>query len=144
MRHFLPAALLLALPLTAQGQEAQQPLRVMMCEMVDESGSGWVPEFLMFTRQDAGPHQGRIEVFDPILQKLVRRPIEAVVTVDTPLSRTYGWALGGVKNHSGQYTERLDYRLKVSKATGRADLQVKAQEYENVMRGNGRCVSPDG
>jgi len=142
MRQLITAAVIAALPLGVQAQDAQPDLRVMMCQLIDESGTGWVPDFLMFTRQNAGPHAGRIEVYDPVLQKLVRHPIKAVVTVDDAKGRTYGWALGRVRNNSGQRTERLDYRLRVSKSDGTAELLVTAQGYQNTMRGVGECATP--
>ena len=144
-RHILFACLLLASPAAAQtyapAPAGQQP-RVMMCELSDQSGTGWVPDFLMVTRQIAGPHTGRIEVYDPILQQLVRRPVQAVITADTRDSRSYGWALAGVRNQSGQFAQRLDYRLTVRKSDGTAQMVVTAQGYDNEMRGQGRCMSP--
>ncbi|MDS9467144.1 hypothetical protein RGQ15_06100 [Paracoccus sp. MBLB3053] len=134
--------LALCLPVSALGQEDANRPRVMMCELEDQSGTGWVPEFLMLTRQTSGQNNGRIEVFDPILQDLVGRPIKAVITADTAASRTYGWALGRVTNHSGQFAERLDYRLTVNKKDGAAILNVEAQGYANTMRGQGLCLSP--
>ena len=126
----------------AQGFGAGPPPRVMMCELLDQSNTGWVPDFLMMTRQTAGPNSGRIEVYDPILQSLVRRPVQAVITADDAQSRSYGWALGGVRNQSGQYAARLDYRLTVRKSDGDARLTVVAAGYENTMLGLGRCASP--
>ncbi len=122
---------------------AQEPV-VMMCEITDESGTGWVPDFIMLTRQTSGPHAGRIEVFDPILKNLLGRPIEAKVTADQRDSRSYGWALAGVKNQSGQRTERLDYRLTVSRSSGRATLTAVALGYDNTMTGTGICGTPGG
>lgn len=155
MRRLLPclplilslAACVSDLALQAQPQPAPQPmppgaLRVMMCEIRDESGTGWVPGFLMLTRQTAGPHSGRIEVFDPILQNLVGRPVAAQVTADDGASRSYGWALSGVRNGSGQYAARLDYRLTVSKSDGAAQVTAVAEGYDNIMHGQGRCLSP--
>lgn len=138
---------MLATPVWAQQMplppdSARQGLRVMMCEMQDESGTGWVPDFLMFTRQTKGANAGRIEVFDPILQTLVHRPIPAVVTADDGKGRSYGWALANVRNQSGQRTERLDYRLTVRRSDGVAWISVTAVGFENVMQGRGRCVMP--
>ncbi|SMO37976.1 hypothetical protein [Paracoccus laeviglucosivorans] len=148
MRRHLLAALLLIAPAAHAQTYAPAPSdgapRVMMCELLDQSGTGWVPDFLMMTRQVSGPHAGRIEVFDPILQNLVRRPIQAVVTADGRRSITYGWALAGVRNQSGQYAERLDYRLSVRKSDGTAQMTVIAAGYENTMRGEGRCMTPEG
>ncbi|WP_149764930.1 hypothetical protein [Paracoccus thiocyanatus] len=139
---FLLAGLLLA-PAAALAQDwGQEPPVVMMCQMIDESGTGWVPEFIMMTRQTSGPRQGRIEVFDPILQRIVGQPIQAVITADDAASRSYGWALAGVRNASGQRTERLDYRLVVQKADGRARVTATALGYANVMAGTGVCGSP--
>ncbi|WP_199260790.1 hypothetical protein [Paracoccus binzhouensis] len=145
----IPSALLLiALLLPGPGLRAQQDLApqqppvVMMCQILDESGTGWVPEFIMMTRQTSGPRQGRIEVFDPILQNLLGRPIEARITADDRRSRSYGWALAGVSNAAGQRTERLDYRLTVRKADGTASITAVAQGYDNVMTGTGVCGSP--
>jgi hypothetical protein len=140
----MPLALGAASPADAQTRPrpaAERPV-VMMCQMIDESGTGWVPDFLMFTRQVAGPRTGRIEVFDPILQRLVRRPVPASVTADDAAARSYGWALSGVRNQSGQYAARLDYRLTVRKVDGHAWLTVSAQGYENTMQGQGNCMSP--
>ena len=95
------------------------------------------------TRQTAGPHSGRIEAFDPILQRLVRHPVPAAVTADDSAARSYGWALSGVRNQSGQFAARLDYRLTVRKADGQAWLTARAQGYENTMQGQGRCMTPD-
>lgn len=132
--------LLLAAPAGAQ----QPPPVVMMCQIADESGTGWVPEFIMLTRQTFGPRQGRIEVFDPILQNLTRRPIEAKVVADDGKARSYGWALAGVTNQSGQRSERLDFRLTVQKRDGSARVTVTALGYDNVMTGRGACGSPPG
>jgi hypothetical protein len=128
---FLPAPLL-----------ALEPPRVMMCQIADESGTGWVPDFIMLTRQTSGPRQGRIEVFDPILRNLLGRPIQAQVTADDRGARSYGWALAGVRNQSGQRTERLDFRLTASKRDGAAEVTVTALGYDNVMVGHGVCGSP--
>lgn len=141
--------MMLAAPATAQqlpapSDAARQGLRVMMCEMQDESGTGWVPDFLMLTRQTVGPNAGRIEVFDPILQNLVRRPVPAVVTADDGRGRSYGWALAKVRNQSGQYTERLDYRLTVRRSDGAAWITATAAGFENTMHGRGRCVTQSG
>lgn len=130
-------------PVPAPAQAAVTRPRVMMCELIDESGTGWVPEFVMFTRQTGGPQAGRLEVFDPLLQTLVRHPIEARVTEDTARQRTYGWALAKVRNSAGQFTERMDFRLTVQKADGSAAIAVVAQGYDNVMRGRGRCAVPE-
>ena len=135
----VPLALAALFPAPASAQES--PL-VMMCRIADDSGTGWVPEFLILTRQTAGPHAGRVEVFDPILQRLVGRPIEARVTADGRRERSYGWALAGVRNQSGQRTERLDYRLVVRKSDGSASLTVTALGYDNTMTGSGACGSP--
>ena len=129
-------------PVLAQPAQPARPV-VMMCQIVDESGTGWVPDFLMLTRQISGPNAGRIEVFDPVLQTLVRRPIEAKVTADSRTSRCYGWALAGVRNATGQRTERLDYRLTVSKVDGRAQMTAVAQGYDNTMTGRGICATPE-
>lgn len=137
-------AILLAAPAHAQTKaQASVDLRVMMCEFDDPGNSGWIAEFVMLTRQDSGPHAGRIEVFDPILQTLVGHPIAAVITADTSSSRSYGWALGRVKNQSGQFSDRLDYRLTVRKSDGAAKLDVVAAGYDNAMQGTGHCASPD-
>lgn len=143
MRLALPLFLLLAASPAVQAQTAPHAVRVMMCEMVDDSGTGWVPEFLMFTRQDSGPNAGRIEVYDPILHDLVGHPIKAVVTADDAGGRSYGWALARVRNRSGQLAERLDFRLRVSRKDGHAELLVTPQGYDNVLRGQGRCASTD-
>ena len=129
----------------ALAQPALQDTRpvVMMCQIVDESGTGWVPDFLILTRQTSGPNAGRIEVFDPVLQTLVRRPIQAQITADNGKSRSYGWALAGVKNAAGQRTERLDYRLTVNRSDGRARMTAVAQGYDNTMTGSGTCASPE-
>ncbi len=140
----LAAALLTAAtpPLLAQaGPRGSDPV-VMMCQMTDDSGTGWVPDFLMLTRQTAGPNTGRIEVFDIVLKTFVGRPIQAQVTADTRDSRSYGWALAGVRNAAGQRTDRLDYRLTVAKADGRAQITATARGYDNTMTGSGRCGSP--
>lgn len=129
-------------PVMAQPVKAARPV-VMMCQIVDESGTGWVPDFLMLTRQVSGPNAGRIEVFDPVLQSLVRRPIQAHITADSRASRSYGWALAGVRNATGQRTERLDYRLTVSKVDGRAQMTAVAQGYDNTMTGRGICATPE-
>lgn len=150
MRRPFPTFLLLMLaaPVWAQPmpppppEAVRQGLRVMMCEMQDESGTSWVPDFLMFTRQTRGLNAGRIEVFDPILQNLVRRPVAAVVTADDGKARTYGWALGNVRNQSGQSTERLDFRLTVRRVDGVARITVTAAGFDNAMQGRGRCVMP--
>lgn len=145
MRFLILAAILLAAPVhLARAQPAgAPPFRVMMCELVDESGTGWVPDFLMFTHQDQGPNAGRIEVFDPILRDLVGRPIKAVITNQDRRSLTFGWALAKVTNLSGQRTERLDYRLTVRISDGSAEMQATAAGYENTMLGRGRCLMPD-
>lgn len=111
---------------------------VMICAFQDADGTGWVPEVVIVTRQSTG----RIEVFDPILQALVGRPIKAEVTADSPRERHYGWALAGVRNAVGQWTERLDFRLAVIKSDSRAILSVKAQGYDNTITGNGICGQP--
>lgn len=126
-----------AAPLQAQSAPPTRPV-VMMCEMIDESRLGWVPEFLILTRQE----NGRIEVFDAILQSLIGRPIEASVTADGARARSYGWALSGVRNQSGQWADRMDFRLHVRKSDGSAVLETTVQGYENTMRGQGRCISP--
>ncbi|WP_028713110.1 MULTISPECIES: hypothetical protein [unclassified Paracoccus (in: a-proteobacteria)] len=138
------AGLLSPAPALRAQDLAQEPPVVMMCQILDESGTGWVPEFIMLTRQTSGPRQGRIEVFDPILQNLLGRPIEARITADDRSSRSYGWALAGVRNASGQRTERLDYRLTVRKSDGAASVTAVAQGYDNVMTGTGVCGSPGG
>lgn len=130
-------------PVLAQPAQPARPV-VMMCQIVDESGTGWVPDFLMLTRRTTGPLQGRIEVFDAVLQTLVGRPVEALVTRDDSRRRTYGWALAGVRNAAGQRAERLDYRLTVKKSDGSARMTVVAQGYDNKMTGSGICGSPDG
>ncbi|GEK69412.1 hypothetical protein PDE01_29320 [Paracoccus denitrificans] len=140
----LLAGLVMPVPAVRAQDWGQEPPVVMMCQMVDESGTGWVPEFIMLTRQTAGPRQGRIEVFDPILQRLVGQPIEARITADDRTSRSYGWALAGVRNASGQRTDRLDYRLTVQKADGSARVTATALGYDNVMTGTGVCGSPGG
>lgn len=142
-RLLLLLALSAAGPAGAQEFGANPAPKVMMCRLQDESGNGWVPEFLMLTRQISGPHSGRIEVFDPILQRLVRHPVPAAVTADDSAARSYGWALSGVRNQSGQYAARLDYRLTVRKADGQAWLTARAQGYENTMQGHGRCMTPE-
>ena len=140
---FLIAALGLTAPAPAASAQEGRPV-VMMCQMIDESGTGWVPDFLMLTRRTTGPLQGRIEVFDAVLQTLVGRPVEALVTRDDSRRRTYGWALAGVRNAAGQRAERLDYRLTVKKSDGSARMTVVAQGYDNKMTGSGICGSPDG
>lgn len=142
-RLSLVLALIAAGPAAAQEFGATPEPKVMMCRLQDDSGNGWVPDFLMLTRQTAGAHRGRIEVFDPILQQLVRHPVPAAVTADDSAARSYGWALSGVRNQSGQYAARLDYRLTVRKADGHAWLTARAQGYENTMQGQGRCMSPE-
>ena len=111
---------------------------VMICAFQYADGTGWVPEVVIVTRQATG----RIEVFDPILQALVGRPIKAEVTADSARERHYGWALAGVRNAVGQWTERLDFRLAVIKSDSRAILSVKAQGYDNTITGNGICGQP--
>lgn len=142
-RHVFPLLLaaVIANPALAQTLPPQQPLRVMMCDFRDDSGTGWVPGFLMMTRHASGAETTRIEVYDPILQQLVRRPIKAVITQDGARARTYGWALAGVTNQSGQVAKRLDFRLTVRKSDGSAKMVVTAEGYENTMKGQGRCAS---
>lgn len=111
---------------------------VMICAFQDADGTGWVPEVVIVTRQSTG----RIEVFDPILQALVGRPIKAEVTGDSARERRYGWALAGVRNAVGQWTERLDFELAVVKSDSRAVLSIKAQGYDNMITGNGVCGQP--
>lgn len=129
-------------PLWAQAAPGGSPPLVMMCQMIDDSGTGWVPDFLMLTRQTSGPNAGRIEVFDPVLQNLVGHPIRVQITADDGQSRSYGWALAGVRNARGQRAERLDYRLTVDKADGHARMTAVAQGYDNTMTGSGACASP--
>ena len=77
-----------------------------------------------------------------MLKTFVGRPIQARVTADTRDSRSYGWALAGVRNAAGQRTARLDYRLTVQKSDGRARITATAQGYDNTMTGTGICGSP--
>lgn len=143
MRLALFTGLAVLASLCAQPVLAQSRPVVLMCRLTDDSGTGWVPDFIMLTRQTTGPNAGRIEVFDPILQTLTGRPIQAQITADNSRSRTYGWALAGVRNASGQRTERLDYRLTVRKSDGSARITAEAQGYDNTMTGEGACGSPD-
>lgn len=145
----LLTAIGLTLPLAATGQQGQTrnpagnsaeatPPVVMICAFEDATGTGWVPEVVILTRQA----NGRIEVFDTILQALVGRPIEAKITADSRRLRTYGWALAGVRNEVGQRAERLDYRLTVTKPDARADMTIQAQGYDNTITGHGICGQP--
>lgn len=131
----LLAIIALALPLAAQ--EQPRPV-VMLCELIDESHSGWVPEFVMLTRQASG----RIEVFDTILHQLVGHPIQAQITQDNSRTRTYGWALAGVRNGAGQWAERMDFRLELHKADGTVVMQVTVAGFDNIMQGPGQCITP--
>ena len=144
-----PLASVLALALPAAPVSAQQapPVEpvVMICgldEVPDPnhpgSYTGWVPEIVIVTRQA----NGRIEVFDPILQQYVGRPIQAYVTADDRRARTYGWALAGVRNRSGQWAERLDFRLTLDKRDSSARMTVQAQDYDNTIAGRGFCGNP--
>ena len=135
----LLATLALSTPLAAQGERAPAPRPVvMLCELIDESHSGWVPEFVMLTRQASG----RIEVFDTILHQLIGKPIQAQITQDSRRSRTYGWALAGVRNGSGQWAERMDFRLELRKADGTVTMQVTVAGFDNTMQGQGQCITP--
>ena len=149
MTHHRPARLACALLVVsalsagaamAQGKAQPAPSRAqapvaMLCAFEDKGYSGWVPEIVMVTRQA----NNRIEVFDPILQTLVGKPILAVITADSAKSRSYGWALAGVRNASGQRAERIDFRLTVSKTTARAEMVVTPKGYDNVITGEGIC-----
>ncbi|AGT09743.1 hypothetical protein [Paracoccus aminophilus] len=151
MIHLSPASLACALvglsliPLPAFAQSAQKngtrhraaPI-AMLCAFEDKGASGWVPEIVMITRQE----NGRIEVFDPILQTLVGRPIKAVVVADSKKERSYGWALAGVRNAAGQWSERIDFRLTVTKADATAKMVVTPKGYDNVITGDGICGAP--
>lgn len=143
MRPTCRATALCLAALAPTSLAAQEPV-VMLCEITDESGTGWVPEFIILTRQTAGPNLGRIEVFDPILKNLLGRPIQARITAEDGKSRSYGWALAGVRNQSGQRTERLDYRLTVSRRDGAAQVTATALGYDNTMTGTGVCGVPGG
>lgn len=149
--HIFPILPALCIGLVAFGPltgpvHAQAPTEpvVMLCQIRDESGTGWVPEFLILTRQRSGPNAGRVEVFDPVLKSLLGHPIQAYVTADGARERRYGWALAGVRNQSGQRTERLDYRLILDKRDGSARIEATAQGYDNAMTGRGVCGSPPG
>lgn len=136
------SATVLGLALVASGAtasaQAGDPV-VMICGF-EELGppTGWVPELVIVTRQT----NGRIEVFDPILQQYVGRPIQAYVTQDDRRTRTYGWALAGVRNKSGQWAERLDFRLTLNKRDSSAAMTVEAQDYDNRILGRGACGNP--
>lgn len=134
----------MALPASAQQQaqrrpapQAERPV-VMLCQFTEATPSGWIPDVVIITRQASG----RIEVFDPILQALVGKPIAATVTSDTRREKTYGWALAGVRNASGQWAERLDYRLVVRKSDGDATIVMQAKDYDNTLIGSGVCGQP--
>ena len=132
------ALLATAVPLAAQ--PTPRPI-VMICGLEEQGQvTGWIPEMVMITRQASG----RVEVFDPILQQLVGRPIKAFVVADSPRERSYAWALAGVRNRSGQWTDRLDFRLTVTKADASAVMVVTAQDYDNVITGRGQCGQPRG
>ncbi len=134
----LAAIALQALPVTAQQPaEPERPV-VMICALEEEGVTGWVPAVVVVTRQA----NGRIEVFDPILQAYVGRPIKAVVTADDRRKRSYGWALGNVKNAAGQRAERVDFRLTLNKADSTATITVQAKDYDNLITGKGVCGSP--
>lgn len=126
----------------AQGQTQTQAQTaapvVMLCAFEDKGYSGWIPELVLVTRQA----NGRIEVFDPILQTLVGKPIKAVIVADSRRERSYGWALAGVTNVSGQYSERIDFRLTVKKADSTARMTVTPEGYDNVITGDGLCGQP--
>lgn len=129
---------LLSLSAPLSAQSATRPI-VMICGLEEEGiVTGWIPEMVMITRQG----NGRVEVFDPILQQLVGRPIKAFVVADSAGERSYAWALAGVRNRSGQWTERLDFQLTVTKANARGVMTVKAQDYDNVITGRGQCGQP--
>lgn len=129
----------LAAPTTQQSPTTPVPPPVaMLCAFEDKGYSGWVPEIVMLTRQ----HNGRIEVFDPILQSLVGKPIKAVVVQDNRRERTYGWALAGVRNASGQWSERIDFRLILRKSDATAQMEVTPKGYDNVITGRGICGNP--
>lgn len=133
------ALLATAVPLAAQ-PTTPQPI-VMICGLEEQGQvTGWIPEMVMITRQASG----RVEVFDPILQQLVGRPIKAFVVADSPRERSYAWALAGVRNRSGQWTDQLDFRLTVTKADASAVMVVTAQDYDNVITGRGQCGQPQG
>lgn len=138
-RSFLLWAVSACLPLGLAGAvAAQQPPGrpvVMICGIEEDGDTGWIPEGIIVTRQE----NGRIEVFDPILQQFVGHPIEAKITADTRTKRTYGWALGKVRNRSGQKTERLDFRLTLNKADATVVMTVEAQDYDNRIIGYGFC-----
>ncbi|MFB9224917.1 hypothetical protein [Paracoccus cavernae] len=146
----LGLAIATAAPVSAQsrgsaaqaGQEPQGGARrraappiAMLCAFEDKGYSGWVPEIVMVTRQE----NGRIEAFDPILQSLVGKPIKAVVVSDTRHERVYGWALAGVRNASGQWAERIDFRLSLRKSDSSAVMTVTPSGYDNVITGEGVC-----
>lgn len=120
-------------------QPAAQPI-VMICGLEEDGDTGWIPEGIIVTRQESG----RIEVFDPILQQYVGHPIEAKVIADSRSERVYAWALAKVRNRSGQKTERLDFRLIVTKADATVVMTVEAQGYDNRIMGYGFCSQPRG
>lgn len=121
----------------AQKGQAARPV-VMLCQFTEAAPSGWIPDVVIITRQA----NGRVEVFDPILQALVGKPITATVTAETRREKTYGWALAGVRNLSNQYAERLDYRLVVRKSDGDATIVMQAKDYDNTLIGSGLCGQP--
>ncbi len=122
-------------PRAETGTRRPAPPVAMLCAFEDKGYSGWVPEIVMITRQD----NGRIEAFDPILQSLVGKPIKAVVVSDTRRERVYGWALAGVRNASGQWAERIDFRLSLRKSDSSAVMTVTPAGYDNVITGEGIC-----
>lgn len=143
IRLLIPWLAAAALAGASMGAVAQTPPPepvVMICGLEEDGNTGWIPEGIIITRQESG----RIEVFDPILQLYIGHPIEAKVTADTTQERTYGWALGKVRNRSGQKTERLDFRLTVTKADATVVMTVQAQGYDNLITGYGFCGQPQG
>lgn len=129
---------------SAQGKSAPKtgatppPVVAMLCMLEDGERSGWVPEVVMVTRQA----NGRVEVFDTILQAIVGKPIQAQVVADSKRERTYGWALAGVRNAANQRAERMDFRLTVRKADASAKMVVTPKGYDNKIVGTGLCGTP--
>jgi hypothetical protein len=110
------------------------------CVLDVPASQAWVPaQVIVLTQQ--GSQDALVN--DPIINHFLKAPQKARVVADNPKRITFVWSLPNIRNGTGQFTSKFEYRLSFLKVTKQASVIAKPLGYPDNFTAFGTCrVAP--
>lgn len=107
------------------------------CDMLGtEQGRGWISPKIAIVL----PAKGDVTVIDALTLTFAKGAAKATVLRDNNKRFIVKWTLKNVRADSGRSFAHFDYRVSISKATGKIELTAGPRTFDSGLRSSGTCT----